>query len=100
MNKSGCKDPVAERAISHETKRERLRKKYKVKEGDVIKIFLPVRDNERTENKTVKVRIREIHTNIITVILPSGLLENFTWWNLNKEEGDPHGLTGSLSPVL
>lgn len=42
VNKSGCKDPVAERAISHETKRERLRKKYKVKEGDVIKMFLPV----------------------------------------------------------
>ena len=47
-------------------------------------MFLPVRDNERTENKTVKVRIREIHTNIITVILPSGLLENFTWWEFEQ----------------
>lgn len=86
MNKSGCKDPVAERAISHETKRERLRKKHKVKEGDIIKMFLPVQDkaNERTENKTVKVRIREIHTNIVTVILPSGLLENFTWWEFEQ----------------
>ncbi len=87
MNKSGCKDPVAERAISHETKRERLRKKYKVKEGDVIKMFLPVRDNanERTENKTVKVRIREIHTNIVAVILPSGLIESFTWWEFEQK---------------
>lgn len=86
MNKSGCKDPVAERAISHETKRERLRKKHKVKEGDIIKMFLPVRDkvNERTEDKIVKVRIREIHTNIITVILPSGLIESFTWWEFER----------------
>lgn len=86
MNKSGCKDLAAERAISHETKRERLRKKHKVKEGDVIKMFLPVRDkaNERTEDKIVKVRIREIDTNIITVILPSGLLENFTWWEFER----------------
>lgn len=86
MNKSRCKDPVAERAIAHETKRERLREKHKVKEGDVIKMFLPVRDNanERTENKTVKVRIREIHTNLITVILPSGLIESFTWWEFEQ----------------
>lgn len=86
MNKSGCKDPVAERAISHETKREHLRKKYKVKEGDVIKMFLPVRDNvnERIENKTVKVRIREIHTNIITVMLPAGIVERFTWWEFKQ----------------
>lgn len=86
MNKSGCKDPAVERAISHEIKRERLRKKYKVKEGDVIKMFLLVRDkaNERIEDKIVKVRIREIHTNIITVILPSGLLENFTWWEFEQ----------------
>ena len=86
MNKSGRKDPVAERAISHETKRERLRKKHKVKEGEVIRMFLPVRDNanERTENKTVKVRIREIHTNILTVILPSGLMESFTWWEFEQ----------------
>lgn len=86
MNKSGCKDPVAERAISHETKRERLRKKHKVKEGDVIKMFLPVRDNanERTENKTVKVKIREIHINIVTVMLPSGIVESFTWWEFEQ----------------
>lgn len=86
MNKSGCKDPAAERAISHETKRERLRKKHKVKEGDVIKMFLPVRDkaNERTEDKIVKVRIREIDTNIITAILPSGLIESFTWWEFEQ----------------
>lgn len=86
MNKSGCKDPAVERAISHEIKRKRLRKKYKVKEGDVIKMFLLVRDkaNERIEDKIVKVRIREIHTNIITVILPSGLLENFTWWEFEQ----------------
>lgn len=87
MNKSGCKDPVAERAISHETKRERLRKKHKVKEGDIIKMFLPVRDNanERIGDKIVKVRIREIHTNIITVILPSGLIESFTWWEFEQK---------------
>lgn len=50
-------------------------------------MFLPVRDkaNERTEDKIVKVRIREIHTNIITVILPSGLIESFTWWEFEQK---------------
>lgn len=47
MNKSGCKDPVAETAVHNETERERLRRKYKIHEGDVIRMRLPTQDEER-----------------------------------------------------
>lgn len=88
MNKSGCKDPVAETAVHNETERERLRKKYKIREGDTIRMFPTVREAkeyEKAEKKIVKVRIYEIHTNIVTVILPSGLLESFSWWEFEKK---------------
>ena len=53
MNKSGCKDPVAETAVHNETEREHLRRKYKIHEGDVIKMRLPTRD-EKTERTRIQ----------------------------------------------
>ena len=87
MNKSGCKDPVAETAVHNETEREHLRRKYKIHEGDVIKMRLPTRDEEQRGPvyKIVPVRIKEIHTHPVTLILPSGLLESFTWWQFNQK---------------
>lgn len=87
MNKSGCKDPVAETAVHNETERERLRRKYKIHEGDVIRMRLPTQDEERKGPvyKIVPVRIEEIHTHLVTVILPSGLLESFTWWQIRQQ---------------
>lgn len=87
MNKSGCKDPVAETAVHNETERERLRRKYKIREGDVARMRLPTRDEERKGPvyKIVPVRLKEIHTHLVTVILPSGLLESFTWWRFRQQ---------------
>ena len=70
MNKSGCKDPVAETAVYN-----------------VIRMRLPTQDEERKGPvyKIVPVRIKEIHTHLVTVILPSGLLESFTWWQFRQQ---------------
>ena len=72
MNKEGYHCPTEEAAVGHEAMREGLRKKYNIKEGDIIQMSVPILkggDCDKRINKTVKVRIMEIHKYFVTVII-------------------------------
>lgn len=87
MNKEGYHCPTEEEAVGHESMREGLRKKYNIKEGDVLRMSIPNtkgEDPDGRKDKNVKVRIRELHKHFVTVILPSGLLESFRWWEFEQ----------------
>lgn len=81
------KDPTAQRAIGNVTKIEKLRKQHRIREGDVVRMNVEMQQElptKKTFTKKVDVRIKEIHTHFVTVILPSGLLESFRWWEFEK----------------
>lgn len=87
MNKEGYRTPTEDKAIGNETRREKLRKKYKIREGDIIKMKIEIRPDkakEETETKKVRVRIKEIHTHLVTVEYPWGVIESFTWWDFER----------------
>lgn len=64
-----------------------LRKKYRIREGDIIKMSIESRPDkilEATVIKKERVRIKGIYPHLITVELPCGLLESFAWWDFER----------------
>lgn len=87
LNKEGYRTPTKDKAIGNETRREKLRKKYRIREGDIIKMKIEIRTDkakEETVTKKVRARIKEIHTHLITVEYPWGGIESFTWWDFER----------------
>lgn len=85
MNRDGCKDPVAETAVSREYMREKLREQYRVNEGDVIHLVFYITVGKHNVKSIVKkYRVKEIHKYHITMISPKGFIECFQWWEFAK----------------
>lgn len=87
MNKEGYHCPTEEAAVGNETVREKLRKKYHIREGDVIKMKIEVykgAGSEERVKRVVKVRVKEIHKHFITVIRPDNMIESFQWWDFQN----------------
>ena len=73
--------------MGNETMREKLRKKYHVREGDMIKMKIKMykgAGSEERVEKVTKVRVKEIHRNFITIIRPDNMIENFQWWDFER----------------
>lgn len=87
MNHEGYKTPTEDAAVGRETKREKLRRKYNVREGDAINMKIEISqgtDSEAVVTGIVKVRVKEIHEHFITVIRPSGIIESFQWQDFKR----------------
>lgn len=87
MNKEGYRCPTEDAAVGNETVREKLRRKYHVREGDVIKMKIEMykrAGSEERVEKVTKVRVKEIHRNFITVIRPDDMIESFQWWDFQR----------------
>ena len=87
MNKEGYKTPTEDVAIGNESKREKIRKRYHIREGDIIKMRIEGKSDPGSEaviTKIVRVRIKGIYTHHVTVQLPSGVVENFQWWDFEQ----------------
>ena len=87
MNKEGYRCPTEDTAVGNETVREKLRKKYHVREGDVIKMKIKIykgAGSEEREEKVTKVRVKEIHKHLITVIRSDNMIESFQWWDFER----------------
>lgn len=87
MNKEGYRCPTEDAAVGNETVREKLRKKYHVREGDVIKMKIKMykrAGSEERVEKVTKVRVKEIHKHFITVIRPDNMIESFQWWDFQR----------------
>lgn len=81
------KTPTEDTAIGNETRREKLREKYNVREGDMICMKIKVSqgaDSEAAISRIVKVRVKEIHEHFITIIRPNGIIESFQWCDFNR----------------
>ncbi len=85
MNHEGYPDPVAGRAIREEETREQLREKYKIKEGDVLKIRIQALNHDGLKvTKIIKVKVYEIHKYFVTVRIPAGYMHSIRWWELER----------------
>lgn len=87
MNKEGYHCPTEEAAVGNETMREKLRKKYHVREGDTIRMIIETAKGagfEGTKSEVRKVGIKGIHRHFITVIRPDNIVESFQWWDFNR----------------
>lgn len=87
MSRKPYKTPTEDAAVGNETRREKLRRKYNVREGDVINMKMKVSqgaDSEAVIENIVKVRVKEIHEHFITIIRPSGIIESFQWWDFER----------------
>lgn len=89
MNQEGIRTPTEDAAVARETRREKLRKKYHIKEGDVVQMEIDAPKGLASEAETKvisKVRIKEIHECFVTIIRPSGLLESYQWWDFTRRK--------------
>lgn len=88
MNREGYKTPTEDIAIGREAKREKVRKLYKVREGDKVKMQLEVSDKFYGTKKVVRtVQVVSIHTDYITVDCGK-YTESFQWWDFEKRRRD------------
>lgn len=87
MNKEGYHCPTEEAAVGHEAMREKLRRKYHIREGDVIRMKIEMHTDpasDERKKKVAKVRVKEIHKHFITVIRPDNMIESFRWWDFEQ----------------
>lgn len=87
MNREGYRTPTEDVAIARETRREKLRERYGIREGDMVRMMLPVRKSlteESTYESVLNVRVKEIHEYLITVVRPGGTIESFQWRDFEK----------------
>lgn len=87
------KTPTEDAAIARETVREKLRKKYDVREGDVIRMKIDTNTGSCSgdEKKVIKrVRVVEIEPHNITVRIPhpSDYNMSFGWWDFERRRLD------------
>ena len=54
MNSEGYRTPTEDKAIGNETRREKLRKKHKIREGDIIKMKIEIRPDKAKEETVTK----------------------------------------------
>lgn len=77
-------------AVGIEIEKERLRKKYQIHEGDVVRMILSTRrgalESEREEMAAV--RVKEIHRYFVTIIRPNGIVESFGWQDFSRRRKD------------
>ncbi len=93
MNREGYRTPTEDAAIARETAREKLRAKYGVREGDVIRMELQEGfDNTIMKPKKAicRVKVVEIHKNLIVIQrpYPADYNESFTWWDFERRRRD------------
>lgn len=85
MNHEKYKDHTADYAVAREEMREQLRKQYKVKEGDVLKIRIKTLNAEGNKvTKIIKVKVYEIHKYFVTVRMPAGYMRSIGWWEFER----------------
>lgn len=84
MNKEGYKTPTEDAAIARETAREKLRAKYNVREGEMIRMRLKVSADEKAREGIMRVRVVEIHKHHITIERSGGCKESIIWWDFER----------------
>ena len=84
MNKEGYKTPTEDIEISRETLREKLRRQYDTKEGNVLTIAIEVTRDGKTERRKVQVKVKEIHKYFITLQMPAGYCRSMMWDDFRK----------------
>ena len=87
------KTPTEDAAIARETAREKLRAKYGIREGDVIRMKIDTNTGSCSGDvKQVikRVRVVEIEPHNITVRLPypSDYNTSFDWWSFERRRID------------
>lgn len=78
-NGEGYKTPTEDMAIGRETTREKLRRKYDIREGDVITLVIKDTENGRPAKKKTRVRVKEIHKYFVTLETQAGYLRSMLW---------------------
>lgn len=61
---------------------KRLRKKYRIQKGDILRIRADIREDvafEKITTKPVRVKVEGIYPHIIAVRYPWGQVESFDW---------------------
>ena len=88
MNREGYRTPTEDEAIKRETTREKLRKKYGVREGDRIRMKLKIGVEELAKEKIIRVKVVDIHKYHITIERPAGYRDSIPWDEFEKRRCD------------
>ena len=88
MNREGYKTPTEDAAIKRETMREKLRAKYGVREGEMIRMRLKLGVEELAKEGIVRVKVVGINKHHITIERPAGYKESIDWWDFERRRID------------
>ena len=83
-NGEGYKTPTQDMAIGRETAREKLRRKYGIREGDIVIIAINVSEDGKKDKKKIRVKVKGIYKHFVVLQWPGGYLQDMLWMDFEQ----------------